>query len=124
MSEKLIGYIFFGGGVFVMVVALVYVLLVFTGNRKPAEVFSIKAPTIDLSSMLTAGLPDGQGLLLPKNEIEVIPTDDFNRILNMSITFFLMGFVMTFGFKIASLGIMLVRPIKVSVKESSPPKSE
>jgi hypothetical protein len=123
MSEKVLGYILLGGGLFVMIVALVYVLLVFSGNRKPVQVFSIPAPTLDINSMITAGLPEGQSLRLPKNEIEVVPTEDFNRILNMSLTFFLMGFVVTFGFKIASLGVMLVRPIKVNVKEASSPQA-
>lgn len=123
MPEKTLGYILLSLGIFTMIVAFVYMLLVFTGNREPAGVFAIDAPTIDLGSMLAPSLAQGQSVPLPSSEIEVIPTESFNKILNMSLTFFLMGFVVTFGFRIASLGVMLVRPIKVPVKESqaSPP---
>lgn len=124
MPEKTLGFVLIGLGVCIMVVALVYILLVFTGNRNPVQVFSIKAPTIDLGSMMAPSLPQGQSIPLPKTEIEVIPTEAFNNIINMSLTFFLMGFILNFGFKIASLGVMLVRPITVPLKQTSQPQQQ
>lgn len=121
MSEKTIGYSLLGVGVFIMIVAFVYVLLVFTGNRNPVPLFNIPAPTLDMGMFL----PDTSNLgnlTLPKTEMEIIPTDQFNKLLNLSVTFFLMGFVMTFGYKIASLGVMFLRPVKVTLREEKLPQ--
>lgn len=58
------------------------------------------------------GLPKTSG-----TDIEVIPTKPFNDMLNLGIEFMLMSFVMSFGFKLADLGVKLVRPIKITAKE-------
>lgn len=103
----------------IMTVAFIYILLVFTGKREPVELFNIPAPKLDMGMFMPDTSSFGTSITLPKTEMEIIPTDQFNKLLNLSVTFFLMGFVMTFGFKIASLGVMFLRPVKVSIKQDT-----
>lgn len=104
--------------------ALIQVLLVFTGKTNPIPVFSIESPKLSLDAFLP-NLPAGvtlPGGSTPSNQsIELISTKDFNRLLNMSATIFLMGFVLSFGYKIASLGINLLRPIIVKTSTTLAP---
>lgn len=113
-------------GIFLMVGALIQVLLVFTGKTPPLEVFNFPAPTIPLGSLMPQ-LPGNLPISLPTGKsasFELIPAKQFNLTLNMSINFFLMGFVMNFGFKIASLGVMLLRPVvvKSQIKNEKQPQ--
>lgn len=115
MNERVTGYILLIAGLLIMFGALIQVLLVFTGRIDPLPVFSIEAPKLSLSAFMPQ-LPTGS-LPLPAGtkdqSFELLPTADFNKMINMSITVFLMGFVLSFGFKIASLGVMMLRPIVV-----------
>lgn len=119
MTEGQTGYALLITGFVIMIFCLVYILLVFTGQRDPFQVVSIPAPKIDFSSLM--GGPGLAGMNLGKTELEVIPTSEFNKIINMGISLLLSGFVMSFGFKIASLGVMLIRPIKINAKQEANP---
>lgn len=118
MTEKRSGYALLTAGIVVMLFALIYILLVFTGRRDPVSVLNVPAPKIDLGSLVAPGMSQMVGM--PAAEIELIPTEELNKMLNMTISLFLAGFVMSFGFKIASLGIMFVRTIEVKLKEEKP----
>lgn len=122
MTEKRSGYALLTAGIMVMLFALIYILLVFTGRREPVQVLNVPAPKIDLGSLVAPGMSQMVGM--PSAEIEIIPTDELNTMLNMTISLFLAGFVMSFGFKIASLGIMFVRTIEVKLKEEKPLPSQ
>lgn len=117
MNERVTGYILLIAGLLIMFGALIQVLLVFTGRIAPFAVFSIEAPKLSLSAFMPQ-LPTGS-LSLPtsgtNDQLELLPSADFNKMLNMSVTLFLMGFVLSFGYKIASLGVMMLRPISVKV---------
>ncbi|MBI2442357.1 MAG: hypothetical protein HYV40_00425 [Candidatus Levybacteria bacterium] len=122
MNERIVGYILLFAGIIIMFGSLIQVLLVFTGKMEPFRVFSIASPTISLDSLLPQ-LPT-ETLTLPttaKKPIELIPTAQFNKMINMSVMIFLMGFVLSFGYKLSSLGVMMVRPIsvKLSAKQES-----
>lgn len=110
MEEKQIGYALLGIGITVMFLSAVIVLLTFTGIIKPVSLFNIPAPTLNTGSFMPQipGLPKSQG-----TDIEIFPTESFNLLLNISVMFFLMTFLMSFGFKLADLGVKLLRPIKV-----------
>lgn len=115
MNDRAGGYLLLLAGLLIMFGSLIQVLLVFTGKIEPIPLFNIEAPKISLSNFLPTvpGVPN-----IPTNAekpLELIPTSAFNKTLNMSINLFLMGFVLSFGFKVASLGIMLLRPITVKV---------
>jgi hypothetical protein len=123
MSEKRSGFLLLALGIIVMVFSLSYILMVFTGQREPVSVISIPAPKIDLSSFVPGSemLPG-----MSQTEIEIIPTLQFNKMLNMVITLLMSGFIMSFGFKLASLGVMFIRPIKVDLKQETtrPPSAQ
>lgn len=121
MHERMTGYVLLMVGVLIMFGALIQTLLVFTGKTEPISLFHITAPTISPSSFMPQ-LPDGFQLPTDnKQNIELIPSADFNKILDMSTMLFLMGFVLSFGFKIASLGVMLLRPISVKLANKTEP---
>ncbi len=96
-----------------MLVAVVIVILLFTGNAKPFPLFNIAAPTLNTGSLVPniPGIPS-----VPGEEITILPTKDFNNLLNLGVQFLLMTFIMSFGFKLADLGTKLLRPIKIQEK--------
>lgn len=115
MNERIIGYILLTAGILFMFGALLQVFLVFTGKTNPLPVFSVASPRLSLEAFMPK--PPSEITLPQVNSqgIELIPTDAFNKMLNMFTTIFLMGFLLSFGFKIASLGVMMLRPIVVKV---------
>ncbi|MDP3941893.1 MAG: hypothetical protein Q8Q49_06320 [bacterium] len=127
MNEKVVGYVLLLSGIIVMFGALIEVLLVFTGKTDPLPVIAIQAPKLSLDAFIPK-LPSNalSGSLPSSNQsLELIPTKEFNKIINMSVTLFLMGFLLSFGYKIASLGVMMLRPISIKVAgkpDASPPQ--
>ncbi|MDP2637449.1 MAG: hypothetical protein Q8P26_00105 [Candidatus Levybacteria bacterium] len=132
MGERVTGYSFLVTGIVIMLIALIQVFLVFTNRMEPLQVFNISSEnegssgsinsTVNLDNYLsnpqnlldTEGLNNqGQSLSLPIPEI--IPSEVLDKTLNLTTQFFLMTFLMGFGYKIASLGVGLVRPIKVKL---------
>lgn len=116
MSERTNGFIFLYSGLLVMLFAFSIVILVFLGKIEPYKFFEIPAPSIDTANLVPSipGVPKPAG-----QKIEFLPTKDFNRILNIGITYFLMTFILSFGFKISDLGVKLVRPIKIESKNQT-----
>lgn len=113
MSEKNLGYLFLGGGLLVMIGALLIVIFLFTGVIKPYKMIDIKAPSFNTANLV----PSIPGLPKPTGEkIEVIPTAALNHMVNLGVQFLLMTFIMSFGFKIADLGVKLLRPIKIEAR--------
>lgn len=115
MEEKSIGYILLAAGLMVMFFALGFVVLMFTGKMNPIGVLHIPSPTFNTASFMPQipGIPKAEG-----QDVQLIPTDAFNKILNLGLNVFFMGFIMSFGFKLADLGIKLLRPIKIETKQS------
>lgn len=114
MQERNFGFGLISTGLLVMVACVIIVIMTFTGNLSPIALFNIPAPSINTSSFMPSipGLPKATG-----TDIQMIPTKPFNDMLNLGIEFMLMSFIMSFGFKLADLGVKLVRPIKIVAKE-------
>lgn len=113
MEEKKVGYSLLAGGIIVMIIAFVTVVLLFTGVISPVKLFTIPSPSFNTSNLI----PSVPGLPAPKGEkIEILPTETFSTVLNLGVQFILMTFVMSFGFKLADLGVKLIRPIKIEAK--------
>lgn len=119
MNERVTGYILLGVGICIMLFALGNIFLVFTSKIQPITLFDAKGTSFDLNSLLpqlpqeaSSGKPAGMQLISPQT---------INQVLNVSTHFFLMSFVMTFGYKLASLGVMLIRPVVVKLKEAKEP---
>lgn len=113
MAEKNTGYALLYFGIIVMVITAIVVTLTFVGILNPIPLFNIPAPSFNTGSLMPSipGLPKAGG-----QEIQIIPTAGFNKLLNLGIELLLMGFILSFGFKLASLGVNLVRPIKITEK--------
>lgn len=117
MSEKATGYTLLLLGVVLIALALVSVYLVFTGRTKPYPLFSLSGISLDLSNLVTDEAPEN----LPQNNLktELLEAEAINQPLNLLTYLLLMGFVANIGFKIASLGVFFLRPIKVNLRAES-----
>ena len=120
MSDKVTGYVLLAVGVVVIFLSTLSVYSVFTKRSKPVELFDFGGITLDLSEMLGADLsPSEREQLSQANiqtETELIEKDIINSPLNYAAHLMLMGFIGAAGFKIAKLGVMFLRPIKVNFK--------
>jgi hypothetical protein len=112
--EKVIGYMLLATGVATIIFTLFSVYRVFTNQTPPVQLFDFSSINIDLGRALNLPVAPDQDL-----SQELVESDMINHPMNIFAHLLLMGFVSTIGFKLASLGVMLLRPIKVHLKESS-----
>ncbi|MGD0494781.1 MAG: hypothetical protein ABSB28_01920 [Candidatus Bathyarchaeia archaeon] len=110
-SGKTVAYVLLTVGVVVIFFAVFEMIFVFTGSSAPPKLFNFS----DISS----------------NGTLVISGQDMNKAAGMAFWFVLMAFIMWAGGKIASLGVNLLREIKVEIKgalktveEKEPAKTE
>ncbi len=129
MNTKTTGYIFLGIGIFIMAFTVVLVILAFTNIIHPTY-FSVSPkstsspiPNTDLNSVNATGQPN-LSALMPS-----FPPGVLDNALNLSAHFFLMSFIGGFGYKLAMIGVNLVRPIviktgdKIIPAENTPPQT-
>lgn len=109
MNEKIVGYLLLFTGVAVMVFALFGMSQVFTGRVQPFPLFHLPALSLDLGSLVPGARVT--------QKTDILPADALNTLFNLFGHLLLMGFVLNFGSKLASLGAQLVRPIKVALRE-------
>ena len=112
MSEKIVGYILLSLGVFAILFSVFNVYQVFTKKAQPIDLFSFESVSLDLSK-LAEQAPENADL-----KQELLSSDKLNKPLNIAAHLFFMGFVASTGFKVAILGVQLLRPIKVELRES------
>jgi hypothetical protein len=127
MSEKITGYSLLSVGLVIMIFCVINIILVFTNQIKPFSYFNLDTGNNqttssslnmnDLISKLQAGNTiSADSLSLPKTDF--LPAGSLDQILNLSTQFFLMTFILGFGYKLANLGVQLVRPINVKLKSA------
>ena len=126
-ADKVLGYLLLSIGLIFILWTVFSIYGVLTGKTKPAQVFNVQAPEITLPSVGSqATLPEG--LQLPggislntsdqnPTKVKIIPDEVFNGLLNIGIYYLLMMFIASSGAKISSIGIQLVKDIKVEIKE-------
>ncbi|MDO8488254.1 MAG: hypothetical protein Q7S31_02975 [bacterium] len=117
MSEKVLGYSLITIGVGMILLAILLVWSVFSGKQAPPQLFNLSGVGFDMSQLLGAGLPS-QG----QAKSELISPQLINDPLNLTFYLLFMGFVVTAGAKIATIGTQLVRSIKVDLKTIPPAK--
>ncbi|MBI4130030.1 hypothetical protein HY468_01800 [Candidatus Roizmanbacteria bacterium] len=125
MSEKVVGYTLITLGIFIIVFSLVNVVMVFTSKIQPVQLFNLKGISLDMSSLIPQDIIAG-GDLPPEltSQLgrsaapapEIISPELLNQSSNLFAHVFLMGFLVSAGGKIATIGTMLVRPIVVKLK--------
>lgn len=106
MSEKISGYLLLVIGLIIILISAFQVYQVFTGAQAPLSLSNSSG----VSASLMPGTPP----------VELIPAADINELANITLTYLLMTFLVTVGYKISSLGVQLLRPIevKLSAKQS------
>ncbi len=125
MSEKVIGYILLTIGFLVLIFSAFNVYQVFTGQIKPVQLFNFEGISLNLGNMLGTGegMTAEQQIALNQQKAQIAPqelisSDLLNESSNLAAHLFLMGFMASIGYKIGSLGIQMLRPIVVKVREA------
>lgn len=138
MTEKIVGYGMLTGGLLTIILAGLNVFGVFTGRIQPVTLFRFQGISIDSSQLVnqtynldTEGLPPEQVALLeqifdqqkaaPPQKIEILPAEILNQTSNVFGHLILMGFIASIGYKVAGLGVLMIRPIVVKLKEDKVP---
>ncbi len=124
MSEKVSGYLLLVVGLTIMIVAVINIFMVFTNKTKPFSVFNISSSSSlninDIISQLQknnpTASPSASNNTIAPPKIDILPPEVLNQTLNLSTHFFLMSFILGFGYKLANLGVQLIRPINVKLK--------
>jgi len=129
--EKIFGYVLLVAGIFLILLSLFFASRLLTGKSKPAAVFNVQAPTINLpTGNLNVKLPEGTTLppgvsLSPENTdstqsgFKVIPDSVLNDSLNIGLSYLLFMFIASTGVKLATIGTGLVKDIKVTAREKN-----
>ena len=114
MSSKVLGYSLIIVGLVIISLALLSVFNIFSKKSQPVEIFTLTGVNLDLASAMGGSMPSvGNG------GVELVTSDKINKPLNLVAHLMFMGFFSTIGYKIAGVGTMLTRPIKVNLKGES-----
>lgn len=118
MTEKVTGYLLVAAGIIVIIFSAFSVYSVFTGKAQAVELFKFDGVSISaralLSPEMAAQIPSDQKL----PDIEILPADMVNSTTNILAHMFLMGFIASIGYKVAMLGVNLLKPVVVKVSEN------
>lgn len=112
MENKIIGYI----------LVVVGILVIFLTASNVYNVFVNKAAPINIVSEETLFGPKSEG---PSalDALNISPSS-LSHIANLTFHLLFAGFLINVGFRLASLGTMLVRPIVVDLQAKGLPKKE
>lgn len=120
MNEKMVGYILLFTGIFIILFSGFSVYGVFSKKTKPVQFFTIGSVPIEIpiAGQNVDKEISGGGISIPAEVIQ----DPLNSFAHLALMMFIGGV----GFKIASLGTILVRPVvvKLKSKESSDKSSK
>jgi hypothetical protein len=111
MSEKITGYLLLLIGLIIIGLSSLNVYQVFTKQIQPVNVFLFDSIRLDFAKFIPEA-PVNTDLTQ-----ELVPSDVLNLPMNYAAHLMLMGFLASSGYKIASIGVTLLRPIKVKLKE-------
>jgi len=126
MSEKVVGYILLAIGLFIIIFTLVNVYGLVAGSTQPFQVFNLDSISIDLNQLSqgTVKLPQeledmGVSVEPPQGSSvqEIFPSSILNQTSNVFVHIIILGFVASVGYKIAHLGVQMLRPIVVKTSE-------
>lgn len=121
MNEKIVGYILLSLGVFLIFFALINMYLVFTKKIEPIKFFSSESTSQNTTGPLS--FLQEKGISTP-TALNFLSPRFLDETINLTSHIFLMGFVASIGQKLGSLGILLLRPIEVKVREQKVPIPE
>lgn len=110
-SPKIIGYLLIFLGILVIIFTAFSVYQVFNNRLQPYTLFTFDSITFDLAKLAEEAPPDVD------LQQELVKSEMINKPMNLIAHVILMGFLSSIGFKIAQVGVSLVRPIKVKVRQ-------
>ncbi|OIO14865.1 hypothetical protein COV53_06940 [Candidatus Gottesmanbacteria bacterium CG11_big_fil_rev_8_21_14_0_20_37_11] len=122
MNEKIIGYTLIVLGLIIILLSTLNVYNVFTNRGEPIKLFNFSGISLNPTQMISNNLPPEATKIITQNQsnnVELIPADMLNKTSNIGAHLLLMGFLISVGFKISSLGTMLVRPIIIKLKQQN-----
>lgn len=96
MSAKLIGYLLLSFGLIVIAVSALNIYQVFTGVSQPFSVVHTSGLSLTLPQISTP--------------VQVATAKDLDQMTNLTFTYLLYSFLVSVGFKLASLGSQFLRP--------------
>jgi hypothetical protein len=115
VDHKIIGILLLVFGIVLIGFATFNIYQVFTGQAQSINLFSSNGISLDLKQLV----PSGDSIA--NSRLELLSADSLNKTFNLSFHLLLMGFVSSAGFKLASLGNQLLRPIEVHLKTIEKP---
>ncbi len=125
MSEKTTGYVLLIIGILLMIFATSQIIMVFTGRATPIKIFKTEESSTqgtgsfnpqELIKQFQDTNTQGSSLPTQMPNVQLIDTKALNDILNLTVYYLIMQFLLSLGYKLASLGIQLLRPIVVQMK--------
>lgn len=125
-GEKIAGYVLLVVGVVIILGGAFSVYQIFVGHATPVKIFHFPSVSIDLTSSLLATLPAQARSAAPTvAPTEIMSGETISATANLVGHLLLMGFMLNVGYKLASLGVQLLRPIVVQAKtvEKDPQKA-
>jgi hypothetical protein len=120
MFEKLLGYLLLFLGLVTIILAAYNAFDVFTGKNSPPRLFSQTGISIDLKTLAQNLGPQVAAPPEDSSRLEVLSSTTVNDLLNLTAYLILVSIISAAGFKVASLGVMLIRTIEVKVLENTP----
>lgn len=114
MDTKIIGYGLLVAGIIAILVSGFNVYQVFTGKAEPIQIFNFDGIDISLSGLMGPEQPN-----VDAPNIELLPAQVLNQTSNLLAHLFLMGFIVNLSSKISMMGVYLVRPIQVRLKNGN-----
>jgi len=120
VSVKVTGYVLLVLGIAGMLGSAASVFLVFTRQSQPVQLFHLPSFSVDLSQLSGYSYPGEEKQATSSTEL--FSASAMNDIANLSAHFILMGFLVSVGYKVASLGIQMLRPIEVQLRSIDAPK--
>lgn len=110
----MVGYGLLVIGIIIIVLATLSVYGVFKGKATPVNIFNFNSITINSNQLVNVEIP---GAKTQSSEIELLPASILNQTSNVFAHLILMGFMASIGYKIAALGVMMLRPVVVKLNE-------
>jgi hypothetical protein len=120
MNEKLVGYALLVVGVSIVLLPAYNVYQVFEKEKQVIEFFSFEGVSVDITSGFVNQLDPALKSQLVESEpekTEIVSADQINKPLNLFTHVFFMGFFLNVGYKIAMLGVELLRTVTVDISK-------
>lgn len=131
-TEKIVGYTLLGVGILLMIISSIQIVFIFTGKIMPIQIVKSQPQKSNQNSIKNIDKTNYDELLQQAQQDPfsligsgkdsgisgIIDPAVINQMLNLIIYYFIMQFVLGFGYKLASLGVQMVRPLKVSVEQN------